>query len=247
MTCSEPPLRCGSSARDVVRHGAGNWTVHGAGVGGFDQPADVLDFGNSGTGVRLTMGAVATTPITVTFTGDASLRRRPMQRVLGPLALFGASGRSARRMGCCPSPLKGARHPGPIEHRLAGRIRAGQIGAAACRPERARPLHHHRTRRHARPYRAHAQGIRRGYRGGGAGARNRDFRHRSGRASPCPIEVPGDPSSAAFPLVAALIVPGSEILLESVMLNPRRIGLIETLTGDGSGHRNSQPPCQRRR
>ncbi|MBY0396953.1 MAG: 3-phosphoshikimate 1-carboxyvinyltransferase, partial [Thermoleophilia bacterium] len=75
---------------EVTRHGEGAWSVHGVGVGGFAEPADVIDCGNSGTGVRLIMGAMATTPITATFTGDASLRKRPMGRVTDPLSLFGA-------------------------------------------------------------------------------------------------------------------------------------------------------------
>src|SRR5206468_6528217 len=101
----------------VQRVDAGAWRVRGVGVGGFAQPDDVLDFGNSGTGVRLTMGAVATTPIAVMFTGDASLRKRPMPRVLGPLSLFSAQA-EARDRGLLPVLLKGARNPGPVEYRL---------------------------------------------------------------------------------------------------------------------------------
>src|SRR5882672_6070160 len=100
----------------VVRDGDGRWRIHGVGVGGFAEPTDVLDFGNSGTGVRLTMGAVATTPIVTIFTGDASLRRRPMRRVLEPLALFGVNA-TAREGGLLPVTLKGARSPAPVEHR----------------------------------------------------------------------------------------------------------------------------------
>jgi 3-phosphoshikimate 1-carboxyvinyltransferase len=85
---------------EVTQHGAGAWTIHGVGVGGFGEPEDVIDCGNSGTGVRLIMGAMATTPITATFTGDASLRGRPMARVTDPLALFGTKAVGARAGAC---------------------------------------------------------------------------------------------------------------------------------------------------
>jgi 3-phosphoshikimate 1-carboxyvinyltransferase len=100
----------------VERDGDG-WTVHGVGVGGFREPDDVIDCGNAGTGVRLVMGAMATTDITATFTGDASLRRRPMGRVTGPLALFGAEARG-RRGGLLPLTLTGAATPLPVQYTL---------------------------------------------------------------------------------------------------------------------------------
>ncbi len=217
----------------VVRHGAGNWTVHGAGVGGFDQPADVLDFGNSGTGARLTMGAVATTPITVTFTGDASLRRRPMQRVIGPLALFGASA-DARENGLLPITIRGARHPGPVEHRLqvaSAQVKSALLFAALNVPGRSTIIERAATRDHTeRMLKAFGAAIEVEERGPETAISVTG--HAELRS--CPVEVPGDPSSAAFPLTAALIVPESEILLERVMLNPRRTGLIQTLTEMGA-------------
>ena len=218
---------------EVVRHNAGQWTVHGMGVGGFAQPPDVLDFGNSGTGVRLTMGAVATTPISVTFSGDASLRRRPMQRVLGPLALFGAQA-EAREGGLLPVLLKGASYPGPIEYRLqvaSAQVKSALLLAALNVPGRSTIIERAATRDHTeRMLKAFGAEINVQESGGETAISI------SGQAElrPCPIEVPGDPSSAAFPLVAALIVPGSEIVLERVMLNPRRIGLIETLLEMGA-------------
>merc|ERR1711969_265442 len=95
---------------EVIEHGGGDWTVHGVGVGGFSEPEDVIDCGNSGTGVRLIMGTMATTPITATFTGDASLRKRPMGRITDPLRLFGAEahGRAGGRL---PLTLVGAADP----------------------------------------------------------------------------------------------------------------------------------------
>jgi 3-phosphoshikimate 1-carboxyvinyltransferase len=218
----------------VLRHGEGAWRVHGVGVGGFCEPADVLDFGNSGTGVRLTMGAVATTPITTIFTGDASLKRRPMRRVLDPLALFGALA-DAREGGLLPVTLKGARTPFPIEHRLkvaSAQVKSALLLAALNVPGRSTIIERAATRDHTeRMLKAFGAEIAVESLPDGASAISI-----TGEAelAPTPIAVPSDPSSAAFPLVAALIVPRSEIVINGVMLNPRRIGLIETLTEMGA-------------
>jgi len=213
----------------AVREGEGRWRVHGVGVGGFAEPAHALDFGNSGTGVRLTMGAVATTPITTVFTGDASLQRRPMKRVLDPLALFGARAET-REGGLLPATLTGARTPVPIEHRLqvaSAQVKSALLLAALNVPGRSTIIEKVATRDHTERM-LNAFGAKigiEGLRGGGAAISV------TGEAElkPTPIAVPSDPSSAAFPLVGALIVPGSDIVLTSVMLNPRRIGLIDTL------------------
>ena len=145
---------------EVTRDDDGTWHVFGVGVGGFAEPATVVDCGNAGTGVRLIMGAMATSPITATFTGDASLNSRPMARVTDPLALFGAQavGRTGGRL---PMTIVGAREPvsGAIHrsHALgAGQIRriAGRVectGANGCDRERGLP----------RPYRAYAGRVRR--------------------------------------------------------------------------------------
>lgn len=218
---------------DVIRDGAGKWRIRGAGVGGFSQPDDVLDFGNSGTGVRLTMGAVATTPISVMFTGDASLRRRPMQRVLGPLSLFGARAET-RGDGFLPILLKGARNPGPIEHRLqvaSAQVKSALLLAALNVPGRSTIIERVPTRNHTERM-LHAFGAAITVEQSGAETAICITGHTELR--PHTIEVPGDPSSAAFPLVAALIVPGSNIVLERVMLNLRRIGLIDTLLEMGA-------------
>jgi 3-phosphoshikimate 1-carboxyvinyltransferase len=219
---------------DPVREADGRWHVHGVGVGGFSEPGDVLDFGNSGTGVRLTMGAVATTPITTIFTGDASLRRRPMRRVLEPLALFGTVAET-REGGLLPATLKGARQPVPIEHRLqvaSAQVKSALILAALNVPGRSTIIERAATRDHTeRMLKAFGADIAVEDLGGGESAiavvGEAELR-------PTHIDVPSDPSSAAFPLVAALIVPGSEILLPNVMLNPRRIGLITTLLEMGA-------------
>ena len=213
---------------EVSRDDAGQWRVHGLGVGGFAQPRGVLDFANAGTGVRLTMGAVATTPITVMFTGDASLRKRPMQRVLGPLALFGARA-EPRDTNLLPITLIGAHHPAPIEYRLqvaSAQVKSAMLLAALNVPGRSTIIERAPTRDHTeRMLKAFGASISVEERGA------EWVISLTGHAElrPSPIEVPGDPSSAAFPLVAGLIVPGSGIVLERVMLNPRRIGLIETL------------------
>src|ERR1700730_13018847 len=112
----------------VERTGEGAWRIHGVGVGGFRAPADVLDFGNSGTGCRLVLGAVAGCPITATFDGDASLRRRPMQRILDPIALMGARAVNAADGGRLPITLAGARDPIPILYRTP--VPSAQIKSA---------------------------------------------------------------------------------------------------------------------
>ena len=218
----------------LVHEGTGNWRVHGVGVGGFAEPANVLDFGNSGTGVRLTMGAVATTPITTIFTGDESLRRRPMRRVLDPLALFGAVAQG-REGGLLPVTLRGARQPVPIEHRLqvaSAQVKSALLLAALNVPGRSTIIEIAATRDHTeRMLKAFGAAIVVEPIEGGATAISVTGET---ELRPARIDVPSDPSSAAFMLVAALIVPGSEVLLENVMLNPRRIGLIETLLEMGA-------------
>ena len=121
---------------EVTDHGGGEWSVHGVGVGGFAEPDGVIDCGNSGTGVRLIMGAMSTSPITATFTGDASLNGRPMARVTDPLALFGtvAVGRTGGRL---PMTLVGARDPVPCQQAALGQGRgrpAGQGGGRGRGP-----------------------------------------------------------------------------------------------------------------
>jgi 3-phosphoshikimate 1-carboxyvinyltransferase len=218
----------------LVQEGKGRWRVFGVGVGGFSEPHDVLDFGNSGTGVRLTMGAVATTPITAIFTGDASLRKRPMRRVLDPLALFGTVAET-RQGGLLPATLKGARQPVPIEHRLqvaSAQVKSALLLAALNVPGRSTIIETAATRDHTeRMLKAFGAKLTVEPIAGGAAAISVTG---GAELRPTRIDVPSDPSSAAFPLVAALIVPGSEILLENIMLNPRRIGLIETLREMGA-------------
>jgi 3-phosphoshikimate 1-carboxyvinyltransferase len=206
---------------EVTRTGEGGWTVHGVGVGGLAEPGDVIDCGNAGTGVRLIMGMMATTPISATFTGDASLRRRPMGRILDPLTLFGA--RSAGRAGgLLPLTLTGAANPVPVEYTLpmpSAQVKSAVLLAGLNAPGETVVIEHAATRDHTE----------RMLRGFGAEVIVEELPE--GRAirltgqpelAPQRIAVPRDPSSAAFPVVAALIVEGSEITVPNICLNPTR-------------------------
>jgi len=209
----------------VERLGDGCWRV--TGQGGFSEPADVVDCGNAGTGVRLIMGAAAGFDLAVTFTGDASLRGRPMNRVLKPLGEMGATW-IARGGGRLPLTLKGGalsriayRLPEPSAQvksavLLAGLHAAG--GAEVIEPEATRD----HTERMLRAFGAQVEVVE-------DGAGRRIMLAGGQSLAGASVRVPGDPSSAAFPLVAALITPGSEVTVEGVLLNPLRIGLLDTL------------------
>lgn len=219
----------------VERTGDCEWRVHGVGVAGFASPEAPLDFGNSGTGCRLAMGAVAGSPIVATFDGDASLRSRPMRRIVDPLELMGAKVVSSYEGGRLPLTLQGARDPLPILYRtpvpsaqiksavlLAGLSAPGittVIEAEASRDHTELMLQHFGATIVTEPEGAHGRKI-------------------SLTGQPelrgAPVVVPADPSSAAFPMVAALVVPGSDIELTDVMTNPLRTGLITTLREMGA-------------
>jgi 3-phosphoshikimate 1-carboxyvinyltransferase len=214
----------------VERVGEGAWRVRGVGVGGLRQPDNVLDFGNSGTGCRLVMGAVAGCPITATFDGDASLRQRPMQRILDPVTLIGASAERMSDGGRLPLTLKGAREPIPIVYRTpvpSAQIKSAVLLAALAAPGVTTVIEAEASRDHTEKLLAHF---------GAAVTVAPDGPH--GRRItlkgepelvPVPVVVPADPSSAAFPMVAALIVPDSDVIVTDVMTNPLRTGLITTL------------------
>lgn len=218
---------------EVTRGNDGAWRVHGVGLGGFAEPAGELDLGNSGTGCRLTMGAVATTPLTVIFTGDELLKRRPMVRVLEPLSLFGMEW-SGRDAGMLPITIKGARNPMPVEYELpvpSAQVKSAIMLGALNAPGRTTIIERARTRDHTeRMLRAFGVDVRVEKISGGEAISLQG----EAELKPASISIPGDPSSASFPLVAALIVPESDIVLENVMLNPRRIGLIERLKEMGA-------------
>jgi 3-phosphoshikimate 1-carboxyvinyltransferase len=220
---------------DVTRLGAGSWRVTGTGVGNWHSPAAPLDFGNSGTGSRLVMGAMATTPITAVFTGDASLRSRPMARVVDPLKAFGVTYEGHGEKALMPLTLHGAANARAATVKVktaSAQVKSALLLAALNAEGVSRIEQKSPTRDHSEKMLAAfgAQIMVASAIGGG------DIISIAGRAqlTGCAVEVPRDPSSAAFPLVAALIVPGSEISLPAILLNPRRIGLIETLLEMGA-------------
>jgi len=219
----------------VERVGEGAWRVHGVGVGGFRAPEGVLDFGNSGTGCRLVMGAVAGCPVTATFDGDASLRTRPMKRILDPLELIGAHALSVTDGGRLPLTLAGARDPIPIVYRTpvpSAQIKSAVLLAGLAAPGETTVVENEASRDHTERLLKHFGAE---VRVEAEGAQGRKITLRGEpELAPAPVVVPADPSSAAFPMVAALLAPGSEVILTDVMTNPLRTGLIVTLREMGA-------------
>ncbi len=218
----------------VERCGQGEWYVRGVGVGGFAEPQAALDFGNSGTGCRLMLGAVAGCPITATFDGDASLRRRPMQRVLEPLERIGARVLAAGD-GRLPLTLAGAREPIPVVFAPAvpsAQVKSAVLIAGLSAPGETTIVEAQATRDHTEKMLAYFGAQIRvevlQAEMAGAGGRRITVTGQP-ELEPQPVAVPADPSSAAFALVAALIIPGSEVILDGVMMNPLRTGLFTTL------------------
>ncbi len=211
-----------------------SWHVTGVGLGGFQAPAQTIDFGNSGTGARLAMGLLATTPISVRMSGDASLRSRPMGRIVTPLAGFGARFDTSEG-GRMPLTLHGAQHPVPIEYRLpvaSAQVKSAVLLAGLNAPGATTVIEPEPTRDHTERM---LQGFGADLTIGRAddGARTVTVRgHTELRAQT--VAVPGDPSSAAFALVAALICDDSEVTVENMLLNETRTGLIVTLQEMGA-------------
>jgi len=212
----------------IERAGDGAWIVHGVGLGGLAEPESVLDLGNSGTGARLLMGLVATHPFTSFFTGDASLCRRPMARVTEPLSRMGARF-VARDGGRLPLAVIGTREPLPIEYRLpvpSAQVKSAVLLAGLNAPGETSVIE-------PAPTRDHTENLLRHFGAQVQVGDETDGRHIVVTGQPeltaCDLVVPGDPSSAAFPLVAALLVPGSAITIAGVGINPLRAGLFETL------------------
>ncbi|MEM6488263.1 MAG: 3-phosphoshikimate 1-carboxyvinyltransferase [Pseudomonadota bacterium] len=218
----------------VRRLGPGRWSVHGLGTGGLLEPEDVIDCGNAGTGVRLIMGMMATCPIAATFTGDASLRRRPMGRILAPLAGFGAVA-AGRAGGLLPLTLTGARDPVPVTYRLpvaSAQVKSAVLLAGLNAPGETVVIESEATRDHTERMLT------------AFGAEVSMAPHpEGGRAirvlgrpelTPCHVVVPRDPSSAAFPVAAGLIAPGSEVTVPGISLNPTRAGFYDTLLDMGA-------------
>jgi 3-phosphoshikimate 1-carboxyvinyltransferase len=216
------------------QRGGGHWRVQGVGVAGFAEPKTPLDFGNSATGCRLTLGAVAGCPITVALDGDASLRKRPMRRVLEPLERIGAR-TLASADGRLPLTLAGARDPIPIVFEPpvpSAQLKSAVLLAGLAAPGETSVIEREATRDHTEKMLAHF-GAQIAVEPHGQGGRRIALKGQP-EFVPAPIAVPADPSSAAFPLVAGLIVPNSEVILEGVMINPLRAGLITTLTEMGA-------------
>ena len=220
---------------EVDRTGDFAWVVQGVGVSGFAEPQNPLDFGNSGTGCRLVMGAVAGCPITAVFDGDASLRSRPMRRVLDPLELMGAKTRSSGEGGRLPLTLAGARDPVPITYRTpvaSAQIKSAVLLAGLSAPGVTTVIEQEASRDHTelmlKHFGAEIVSSKEGAHGRKIALTGQPELHGAD------VVVPADPSSAAFPIVAALIVEGSDIILPDVMTNPLRTGLFATLREMGA-------------
>ena len=218
---------------EVTRDGPGAWRVHGVGVGGLMEPEDVIDCGNSGTGVRLIMGAMATCDISATFTGDASLRSRPMGRVTEPLALFGATARG-RRGGRLPLTLTGAANPMPVQYATpvpSAQVKSAILLAGLNAPGQTVVIE-------LAPTRDHTERMLRAF-GAEVATEVTDEGHvitltGQPELQAQAVTVPRDPSSAAFPVAAALMVPGSVVTVPGVGLNPGRAGFYDTLAEMGA-------------
>jgi 3-phosphoshikimate 1-carboxyvinyltransferase len=222
----------------VVREGAGAWQVRGQGRGQITEPANVLDMGNSGTAARLICGILASHPIFAVLTGDASLRGRPMKRVTDPLAGCGArfTGRAGGRL---PLAIEGAAEPRPLDYRLpvaSAQVKSAVLLAGLNAGGETRVEEPEATRDHTENMLRHF-GAEVSVTIEGAGRLIR----LQGKPSllAADVVVPGDPSSAAFPLVAALVVPESEVTIAGVGLNPLRTGLFTTLLDMGADLRIS--------
>jgi 3-phosphoshikimate 1-carboxyvinyltransferase len=218
----------------IERSDDGIWTVYGVGVGGLLQPETALDMGNSGTSTRLLMGLVASHPITVTFIGDASLSKRPMGRVSGPLSLTGAEF-NASPGGTLPLMVRGMCPAVPISYRLpvaSAQVKSAVLLAGLNTPGITTVIE-------PVPTRDHSERMLRGF-GADLSVETDSEGVRTIRLvgeaelKPQDIEVPGDPSSAAFPIVAALITPGSEVTVTHVGMNPTRCGVYRMLEAMGA-------------
>ncbi|MCA1456160.1 3-phosphoshikimate 1-carboxyvinyltransferase [Bradyrhizobium sp. BRP22] len=227
---------------EVERTGPFAWSVRGVGVGGFAEPKARLDFGNSGTGCRLVMGAVAGCPITAIFDGDASLRSRPMRRILDPLELMGAKAGDMREGGRLPLTLHGARNPVPIVYKTpvaSAQIKSAVLLAGLSAPGVTTVIEQEASRDHTelmlKHFGAELTSSKEGSHGRRIALTGQPELHGA------EVVVPADPSSASFPVVAALIVAGSDIVLPDVMTNPLRTGLFTTLREMGASIEEDQP------
>ncbi|MER8824976.1 3-phosphoshikimate 1-carboxyvinyltransferase [Mesorhizobium sp. M0938] len=234
----EDVMRTGAAMKamgaHIEKHGT-EWVIRGTGNGALLQPEGPLDFGNAGTGSRLTMGLVGTYDMETTFIGDASLSGRPMGRVLEPLRQMGVQVLKATPGDRMPITLHGPKHAAPITYRVpmaSAQVKSAVLLAGLNTPGVTTVIEPVMTRDHTEKM----------LKGFGANLSvetdERGVRHifieGQGKLTGQTIAVPGDPSSAGFPLVAALIVPGSDITIENVLMNPTRTGLLLTLQEMGA-------------
>ena len=224
----------------VHRDGPGAWRVDGVGAGGLSAPDDILDLGNAGTSARLLLGMLATHDLTAHLTGDASLRRRPMGRVTEPLSRMGAVFET-RPGGRLPLLVHGARDPLPIEYVLpvpSAQVKSAVLLAGLNAPGETTVVE-------TQPSRDHTERMLRHFgwevRTEAANGASRITVSGYQEPSAAHVSVPADPSSAAFPGIAALIVPGSEITIRNVGLNPLRAGLYATLKEMGANLEIADP------
>ncbi len=227
VLCTAQAMR--ALGAEVERRADGSWRLFGRGVGGLAEPDGLLDMGNSGTGARLLMGLVATHPFTTFFTGDASLRSRPMRRITEPLGRMGA-GFVTRSGGRLPAAVIGTAEPQPITYELpvaSAQVKSAILLAGLNTPGETTVIEREATR-------DHTELMLRNFGAtvtvdplpeGGRRVTLTGYPELVGRH----LRVPADPSSAAFPVVAALVVPGSDLRLPAVGINPLRTGLYQTL------------------
>ncbi|MBV9758712.1 MAG: 3-phosphoshikimate 1-carboxyvinyltransferase, partial [Alphaproteobacteria bacterium] len=218
---------------EAIRDRPGHWRVAGRGIGGLVEPDDVLDMGNSGTAARLLIGVLASHPLFAVMTGDASLRRRPMRRVTEPLLACGARFQ-AREGGRLPLAIAGARDALPLHYRLpvaSAQVKSAVLFAGLNAPGLT-------TVEEPEPTRDHSENMLRHFGAEVAVEAAGTGRLVTVRGQPelraAAVDVPGDPSSAAFPIAAALLVPASRVRIEGVGLNPLRTGLLTTLAEMGA-------------
>ena len=217
----------------IAKNEVGSWSIFGFGVGGFEEPKSIIDCGNSGTAIRLMMGAIATSPITATFTGDSSLVQRPMKRILDPLSLFG-SRHLSRKSGLLPLTLQGSSNPNPITYKSdipSAQIKSAVLLAGLNSPGTTQYIEPEISRDHTEimlksfGVEISSEVIPEGVIISLIG---------QPELVPQKLVIPKDPSSAAFPLGAALMVQNSEVLIPNVGQNKTRIGLIKTLKEMGA-------------
>ena len=232
VLCTAAAMR--AMGAGVERLGEGRWQVDGVGIGGLAEPADVLDLGNSGTAARLLLGVLATHPFTSFVTGDASLRSRPMRRVTDPLARFGARF-ATREGGRLPLAVAGSANPVPLEYTLpvpSAQVKSAVLLAGLNTPGETTVIEPQVTRDHTERMLGHFGATVRIAPAEGGGRRITLIGQPELVAAP--IVVPSDISSAAFAIVAGLVVPGSEVTIEGVGLNPSRTGLLASLKEMGA-------------